>query len=76
MKSPSTSDTPDNLRTPRREVEEYAIKVFGDPTLAKAWLQTPNIALAGALPLDLLTDDQGTRTVMAVLNAIEYGGVV
>ena len=37
------------------------------------WLQTPNRALGGAIPLDLLNTDLGAEEVVTILDGIERG---
>lgn len=46
---------------------------LGDSQKASSWLQTPNRALDGQRPLDLLDTDTGTRSVETILGRIEYG---
>jgi len=46
---------------------------LGDSRKAFSWLQTPNRALDGQRPLDLLDTDAGTHSVETVLGRIEYG---
>ena len=50
-----------------------ASDTLGDSHKASSWLQTPNRALDGQCPLDLLDTDTGTRSVETVLMRIEYG---
>ena len=51
----------------------FAEETLGSPGKARAWLRRPNRGLGGAKPLDLLTTDQGARTVEAVLDRLAYG---
>ena len=37
------------------------------------WLQKPNRALGGAIPIDLLSSDLGADQVETILGRIEYG---
>lgn len=46
---------------------------LGNSQKASSWLQTPNRALEGQRPLDLLDTDTGVRAVETVLGRIEYG---
>jgi putative toxin-antitoxin system antitoxin component (TIGR02293 family) len=50
-----------------------ATDTLGDAHKASSWLQTPNRALDGQNPLDLLDTDTGARSVETVLMRIEYG---
>lgn len=54
-------------------VVAHAVDVFDDDARASAWLRSPNLALADALPLDLLATDAGTHEVVDLLGRIEYG---
>jgi len=49
------------------------VDAFGDAEQAKAWLRTPNRALQGAAPFDLLGTDSGAELVTDELGRIEYG---
>ncbi len=57
-------------------VEQQAAEAFGDATLARDWLRSPNTALGGATPLSMLDTEFGSREVSRILAAIAYGGVV
>jgi putative toxin-antitoxin system antitoxin component (TIGR02293 family) len=50
-----------------------AKETLGSSDKASHWLQTPNRALNGESPLDLLDTDTGVRTVETILGRIEYG---
>jgi putative toxin-antitoxin system antitoxin component (TIGR02293 family) len=50
-----------------------AEEALGDPARAAHWVRTPNRALRGERPLDLLSSDVGARTVERVLGRIEHG---
>jgi len=54
-------------------VYAHAVDMIGDPQKAVGWLQTPNQALGGAIPMDLLDTDPGTRDVEDTLGRIAYG---
>jgi len=54
-------------------VATSAEDVLGAQAKAGRWLQTPNRALAGAMPLDLLDTDLGAEEVMTILGHIERG---
>jgi len=46
---------------------------LGSSGKASSWLQTPNRALDGQRPLDLLDTDTGVKSVETILARIEYG---
>lgn len=50
-----------------------ATDVLGDREKASSWLQTPNRALNGKIPLDEIETDPGYRSVEEILYAIGYG---
>ncbi|HXY78962.1 MAG TPA: antitoxin Xre/MbcA/ParS toxin-binding domain-containing protein [Candidatus Acidoferrales bacterium] len=50
-----------------------AVETIGDQEKAAAWLDTPNRALGGDRPLDLLDTDLGARMVEDILGRITYG---
>lgn len=50
-----------------------AVETLGDEPKAAQWLKTPNRALDGVSPLDLLDTDPGVREVEQVLGRIAYG---
>ena len=50
-----------------------AVEMIGDETKAIEWLNTPNRALGGERPLDLLDTDTGARMVDDILGRIAYG---
>jgi putative toxin-antitoxin system antitoxin component (TIGR02293 family) len=50
-----------------------AVEMIGDREKATAWLGTPNRALGGDRPLDLLDTDLGARMVEDILGRIAYG---
>jgi putative toxin-antitoxin system antitoxin component (TIGR02293 family) len=47
--------------------------MIGEEEKAGEWLRTPNRALGGERPLDLLDTDVGAREVEDVLGRIAYG---
>lgn len=51
----------------------HAIEMIGDAENAIEWLSTPNRALGGEKPLDLLDTDMGARIVEDILGRIAYG---
>ena len=54
-------------------VYAHAVEMIGDQENAIAWLATPNRALGGDRPLDLLDTDLGSRRVEDILGRIAYG---
>jgi putative toxin-antitoxin system antitoxin component (TIGR02293 family) len=50
-----------------------AVSVFGAEDKATTWLQRPNRALNGELPIRLLDTDVGARQVEDILGRIEHG---
>jgi putative toxin-antitoxin system antitoxin component (TIGR02293 family) len=51
----------------------HAVEMIGDQEKAIAWLRTPNRALSGERPLDLLDTDMGARMVEDIVGRIAYG---
>jgi putative toxin-antitoxin system antitoxin component (TIGR02293 family) len=54
-------------------VAAQAVAVFGAEDKATTWLQRPNRALNGELPIRLLDTDVGARQVEDILGRIEHG---
>jgi len=54
-------------------VAGQAVSVFGTEERATTWLQRPNRALGGELPIRLLDTDVGARQVEDILGRIEHG---
>ncbi|GBE09802.1 hypothetical protein BMS3Bbin12_00644 [bacterium BMS3Bbin12] len=52
-----------------------ASEVLGDDAAAREWLKTPNRALGGDRPLDLLDTEPGVRAVEDVLDRAAWGDV-
>ena len=67
--SPEESDR--TVRVAR--VVAYATEVLGTPQKVAVWMQSPNRALEGHLPFDLLDTDAGVRSVETVLGRIDQG---
>jgi putative toxin-antitoxin system antitoxin component (TIGR02293 family) len=67
-----TAEESDRLARVAR-VTQRAVDAFGDEDQAREWLQRPNRALRGVLPLDLLGTDAGAELVSDELGRIEYG---
>jgi len=57
-------------------VFELASQVFGSLEHARAYLRTPNFALGGAVPRDLLKTASGEQIVLSELQAQDEGGPV
>jgi putative toxin-antitoxin system antitoxin component (TIGR02293 family) len=49
------------------------VEVLGSRDKARVWLRTPNRALGGEIPLDLLDTEIGSRQVEEVLFRLEHG---
>lgn len=56
-------------------IAAQAADVLGSTEKAARWLQRPNRALGGRVPLGLLDTDAGTRELEEVLGRIEHGVV-
>lgn len=50
-----------------------AVDTLGSIDKARVWLKTPNRALGGDVPLDLLDTDIGARQVEEILLRLDYG---
>jgi putative toxin-antitoxin system antitoxin component (TIGR02293 family) len=50
-----------------------AAETFGALDEALAWMQEPNYALGGRLPIDMAETDPGARVVRNVFHAIQHG---
>jgi len=63
------------LQTTSRELKVAAIaeKAFGDRDKATSWLNKPNQALGGKIPLALLDTDEGAKQVTDLLGRIDTG---
>jgi len=61
------------LSATRSRVEARACDVLGEREKALRWLDTPNRALGGRRPLDLLDDGLGAKQVEKILGRIETG---
>lgn len=62
----------DRLYRVARAVSQ-AVEVLGSIEKARVWLKTPNRALCGEIPLDLLDTEIGARQVEEVLLRLNYG---
>lgn len=63
------SDESDRLLS----IAARAAEVLGSEEKASRWLHSPNRALDGRRPLDIVDTDLGAREVEAVLGRIEHG---
>jgi putative toxin-antitoxin system antitoxin component (TIGR02293 family) len=54
-------------------IYDYALEVFGSAEKVRKWFRTPNLALDGQHPLELLKTDYGARMVEAILGRIDHG---
>jgi putative toxin-antitoxin system antitoxin component (TIGR02293 family) len=54
-------------------VMSRASEVFDGPATAVGWLKSPNAALRGNAPLNLLDTDIGAESVLDTLGRIEHG---
>ena len=52
---------------------EQLYKVLGGQAQAVRWLRSPNQALGGRIPLELLDTDLGRRQIEEILGRIEQG---
>lgn len=52
---------------------DFAEEVFGAHEKAKTWMRTPNRALRGFCPIELLKTDYGARIVETMLGRIQHG---
>jgi putative toxin-antitoxin system antitoxin component (TIGR02293 family) len=55
------------------EVTRAGLAVFDSMEQFRLWLDTPNFALGGEPPLELLTDSYGKELVISELNRIDHG---
>ena len=69
---PLTVDESDKLLRVVRVIVR-AVDAIGDVEKARRWLRTPNRALRGALPIEMLATDIGARLVEQTLGRIEHG---
>ena len=54
-------------------VTEAAVKAFGEDDFARKWLNLPNPALSGGIPIELAETDAGARNVEDVLGRFAHG---
>lgn len=58
------------------EVTHVGLDTFGSMEKLRLWLNTPNFALGGHLPIDLLKDSYGKELVMSELTRLNHGILV
>jgi putative toxin-antitoxin system antitoxin component (TIGR02293 family) len=61
---------------PSLRVTEYAEKIFGDANLARQYLNLPNPALKGRIPIEMAKTDAGAREVEAALSRFAHGDYI
>lgn len=54
-------------------IYDFTVEVFGDEPKSHKWLRTPNRAMSGHQPLELLKTDYGARIVESILGRIAHG---
>lgn len=67
-----TPDESDRLARVAR-ITTLANETVGEPERAACWIRTPNRALAGAVPIDLLASGEGARLVEETLLRLAHG---
>ncbi len=55
------------------ELYSYGYKVFQDEDKFNNWMFTPNQALAGKLPYDIVDNQFGREEIKNIIGRIEYG---
>lgn len=55
------------------EVTKAGLETFGDMEKFKLWLNTPNFALGGMKPIELIRDSYGKELVVGELTRINHG---
>lgn len=55
------------------ELYRHGEAVFDGLATFRSWLERPNTALSDKRPIDLLTNQQGFKTVDNLLTRLEYG---
>lgn len=58
-----------------RRIFGVASKYLGNPQRAARWLETPNRALGGIAPVDIIDTEPGRLQVEKILGRIGYGGI-
>jgi putative toxin-antitoxin system antitoxin component (TIGR02293 family) len=62
-----------NRNAGKARIIALAAEVLGDREKASSWLQTPNRALNGKIPLDEIRTYPAYQSVEEILHAIGYG---
>lgn len=62
------------LRLRREKVLRAATKVLGDEATARAWMKTPQPALDGAVPEQLVDTEDGLELVLSELASLRSPG--
>ena len=57
-------------------VTEYAEKMFGDANFARQYLNLPNPALKGRIPIEMAETDAGAREVEAAISRFAHGDYI
>lgn len=55
------------------DLYSFGFEVFEDETLFNQWMQNPNRALGGEIPLDVIDNQFGREEVKNVIGRISYG---
>jgi putative toxin-antitoxin system antitoxin component (TIGR02293 family) len=55
------------------QIEGLAAEVFGNSYKSARWLDTPNCAINGQLPIALLQTTRGAKIVETILGRIAHG---
>lgn len=71
-REPLSPDESDKLARLVR-IFDHAVRVFGDATRARAWLNKPKRRFSDRTPFTMLRTDVGGRMVEEMLGQIEYG---
>lgn len=66
-----TDASDDGARLARVTLRSH--EAIGSPDKANRWLVTPNRALSGRKPIELLNSDEGAALVEEILGRIEHG---
>ena len=57
-------------------VTEYAEKMLGDANFAREYLNLPNPALKGRIPIEMAETDAGAREVEAAISRLAHGDYI
>jgi len=67
-----SSEESDNLLRVVRVVSK-TFDFFDEPGAARAWLESPEMALGGDTPLSLLDTEMGAQEILRLLGQLEHG---